>query len=108
MKMGDGDYLDVEFECSGRRDSANRRIIGIDPDLNTWGGYDGAFPEEPFNEEQGWGTVPLTPQERNELALYMLGLWGRYLINTVGAKDPNDPVVFETCPVCSCPRQRRL
>lgn len=59
----------VSFVISNRKDSANRGIIGINPELVTYEGYDGIFP--------CYGN-DLTEAERVELADYMIGLWLRY------------------------------
>lgn len=54
---------------TGRKDAANCSIIGINPELVTYEGYDGCFP--------CWGNE-LTKEERIELADYMIGLWTKY------------------------------
>lgn len=59
---------DDEFvlECSGRTFSANQRLISVSPiDYGVCEGYDGGI--GPVSE--------FTPEERRELADYMIGLW---------------------------------
>jgi hypothetical protein len=52
---------------TGREEYANRGIVGIDPDGQISGGYDGGFAHS--DEE------PMTNSERAELAAYMIILW---------------------------------
>lgn len=60
---------------TGRVESANAGIIGINPELDLHQGYDGSFASYaawgPEDEEY----KPLTKAEREELADYMIGLW---------------------------------
>ena len=61
---------------TGRRIIANGGIIGLAPDLEVSEGYDGTIYNdyiEEFEEEHR-----LTPAEVNELADYMVALWGKW------------------------------
>lgn len=60
------------YFSSGRTAYCNAGIIGIDPDLELSEGYDGGFSIDPYN------TGPITPDERREMAEYMIDLWRRY------------------------------
>ena len=60
----DGD--DIIFS-TGKRLYANCGIIGIDPDLDVYEGYDGDF-----------GDDKLTEEEKLELAEYMITVWKSY------------------------------
>ncbi len=61
-----------QFENTGRYASAHAHIIGIDDELNTFAGYDNQFDADgdPPNE--------LTPDERRELADFMIARWTEY------------------------------
>lgn len=69
---------------SGREVYSNNGIIGIDPELNTFEGYDGGL--------GAWGNE-FTQEERQELALYMIELWTMYGLNLapINLEDNNDP-----------------
>jgi len=54
---------------SGRSVYAHRLIVGIAPDLWTFGGYDHEFPD---------CGPDLTQDERKDLANYMIDLWTQY------------------------------
>lgn len=64
--VGDDAFI---LKCSGRTICPNRKIIGINPKLETFGGYDDALTD--------FGP-PLADDERKELAEYMIGLWKKY------------------------------
>ncbi len=61
---------DVIFD-SGKKLDANGGIIGLNQRLEAYGGYD---------QDLDWGGSDelLTPDERMELAEYMIALWRRY------------------------------
>lgn len=88
----------VVFESTRKEDSATNNIIGIDPDLNTSGGYDGDFPEDGEWDEEKREHAPLTMEERRELALHMLRLWERY------HDKGREPSLI--CPLCETARGR--
>ena len=58
-----------EFECSGKKFSANCHIIGINHELELHEGYDGSLGEY---------EIDFTPEEKRELADFMLGLWQKF------------------------------
>lgn len=64
MKIEDERYL---VFSTGRRETANLGIVGLGPDLTISEGYDGGF------NERDW-----TPDERRELADYMIAQWTAY------------------------------
>lgn len=57
--------------ASGRELSANRCIVGINHELDTFGGYDENLIMDDFITDD----PPLTRAEREELADYMIALW---------------------------------
>jgi hypothetical protein len=61
----DPDYVQV----GGRPFYANRGIIGLDPDGNAFGGYDGGF---------GPDVGEFTADERRELAEMMIARWRKF------------------------------
>lgn len=67
------------FECTGREIYANHCIIGINPDLDVYEGYDGYIEtsEDAPLIESG-DTIPLTPEERRELSDMMIALWKKF------------------------------
>jgi hypothetical protein len=59
---------------TGRSFYANGEIIGIDPDLQTYTGYDGTL-----NTSTLWDPLDdWSPEEKKELALYMIDLWKKF------------------------------
>jgi hypothetical protein len=71
MKREDSGYI----LSTGRSFYANNEIIGIDPDLQTYTGYDGILLtstiwDDPLDD---W-----SPKEKKELALYMIDLWKKF------------------------------
>lgn len=69
----------VEFECTGRKLEANRAIIGLKlgedtGDGRVFGGYDHAFR---YWDDEG-NVIPLTPEERKELAEFMASEWRKW------------------------------
>jgi hypothetical protein len=73
---------------SGRFFNPNRRIVGINPDLEIFGGYDSPVYMEPDPNvspgeisDLGW-----TPEEKSELADYMIALWGAFREKTLAKK----------------------
>lgn len=76
------------FECSGRGFYSNGHIIGINPNLEVYEGYDGTI-EHAGNPPDWWlaTTEPFyvnereyyfTKEEKRELAEYMINLWQQY------------------------------
>ncbi len=63
----DGD--DVKFR-SGRVEFANGGVVGISSDGELSGGYDEGFGHD--------NDVPLSKNEREELAAYMIELWVKF------------------------------
>lgn len=55
---------------TGRVIRTSYHIIGIDPELSTFSGYD--------NEIFFWEEDKLTPAERKELAEYVIALWQKW------------------------------
>jgi len=55
------------FETTGRRINANNEIIGINPNGDIYEGYD-----------RGIDSQEMTPEEREELANYMISLWNKF------------------------------
>ena len=70
------DHEYVTFETTGRIVCANGGIIGIDPRLEVHDGYDGMF--NTMKRGPGFDDRPMEPQERTELADYMIGLWSKF------------------------------
>jgi hypothetical protein len=68
MKIKDRSFY--VFECSGREVYANRLIIGIDPNLDVYEGYDGEIATSE--------TIPISSAERQELAEYMISRWEQF------------------------------
>jgi len=68
----DGRSEKFRFETTGREFYANCHIVGINPALELYEGYDG---------EVYWDDLPLTQPEREELADYMIGLWTQFKIS---------------------------
>jgi len=66
--LGDGSY---QFD-SGRYASAHAEIIGIDDEGNTFQGYDMDF------DADGDKPNELTPDERRDLADFMIARWTEY------------------------------
>jgi hypothetical protein len=66
MKISDDGK--VTFESTGLEASAHRGIIGISPDLRIFEGYDTAFL---LGDD-------LKPEERRELAEFMIERWRRF------------------------------
>jgi hypothetical protein len=62
----DCDKEEIVFS-TGRREYANWYIIGISPSLDVSQGYDGHIDTDKFS-----------PEERAELADYMIGLWSKF------------------------------
>lgn len=68
MKLADPEVDWDEYILStGRKFYANNGIVGISPDLRIYEGYDGG------PDDKNW-----SPEERRELADFMIGLWQRY------------------------------
>jgi hypothetical protein len=59
----------ITWESTGRQECINKGIVGISPSLNIYEGYDGCIPN--------WMN-PFTPEERKELADYMVDLWRKW------------------------------
>ncbi len=57
----------IIFESTGRKEYANCGIVGIDDNLEPSEGYDGGF------EHGNW-----SPEEKKELAEYMILRWKRF------------------------------
>jgi hypothetical protein len=70
----DADEEEYTFS-SGRVGRANCGIIGIGPDLSLADGYDGGFDMTPSRDSWHDDAQPLTPEERRELADYMIARW---------------------------------
>ena len=64
----------------GRSVYANCGIIGIDPNLQTFDGYDGNFDRE-WTVDGNTIYSTLSRSEKLELACYMISLWARYKDN---------------------------
>ena len=60
---------DFTFVTTGRKIDANRGIIGLAPDGSVFGGYDDIV----FYYDD-----PITPEERRELAEYMIAQWAAF------------------------------
>ena len=63
------EYGEAFVFSTGRKVNCNKGIIGLNPELKTYEGYDGDF---------CLYISPLTKEERIELADYMIGLWTKY------------------------------
>lgn len=59
---------------TGREFYAFAGILGIDANGDISYGYDGRIHTE--GDEDGWG--PWTPEERKEVATYVMGLWAKF------------------------------
>ncbi len=70
MKPTNGLFI---FESTGRTFRANCDIIGLAPDLQVYDGFDGT----PFIDANTY-VQTFTPEERRELADYMIALWMRF------------------------------
>jgi hypothetical protein len=64
---------------SGRTLDANQAIVGINPDLDTYEGYDGGFGPDASAIEY-CGEKPLTKDERDEIARFMIDLWTKWAV----------------------------
>ena len=74
----DDDTLDVfVLECSGRQVYANNGIIGINPELQVYNGYDGGLDAFCGPGESS----AFTREEQREIADYMIRLWIMYKHN---------------------------
>lgn len=69
----DGD--DTYTFSSGRKLYANRGILGIDPEGNTFDGYDSSWDERDFRPRENG---PMTKEERHEIADEMIARWQRW------------------------------
>ena len=58
----------VIFETTQKQSYANCGIIGLSPELKVYDGYDGEFSYDDM----------VTPEEKAELADYMIDLWTQY------------------------------
>lgn len=66
---------------TGREKNAHGGIIGLSPDMQVTDGYDGEFyrPKESWMDDDDYSEyVRLTPEERVELADYMITAWKRF------------------------------
>jgi len=74
------------FESTGRVIDANRNIVGIDPKMDVYSGYDDVVWEAGSAEFLGidYDDDRLTRAERAELADYMIGLWTVYKESRAG------------------------
>lgn len=69
----EGSYK-LRFESTGRVVSANNGIVGLNEKLEeVFEGYDGSIEHYYKPPEER-----LTPEERRELADYMIALWNKY------------------------------
>ncbi len=68
-ELGNGSF---QFESTGRYASAHADIIGIDDEGNTFAGYDNDF------DADGDEPNDFTPEERRELADFMIARWTVY------------------------------
>ena len=72
------------LESTGREAYANCGFVGINDDLELSYGYDGIF--VPYltkidivqNKDSLFAKAPWTPQERTEIANYMIDLWTKF------------------------------
>lgn len=68
---------EVHFS-SGKILRSHSGVIGINPKLDTYGGYDDCFGDIWDYETEIDIKVQLTGAERIEIADYMIGLWQQY------------------------------
>jgi hypothetical protein len=66
---------DRVFFASGRTRYANGGVIGVSPDLEVSDGWDGGFWSVGMEDH---ADDPLTRQDLEELADYMIGQWDRF------------------------------
>jgi hypothetical protein len=60
---------------SGKEIAANKGIVGINPDLEIYDGYDGQIEVFAYSFEKDSMEPTLTPEEALELSRFMVELW---------------------------------
>jgi len=69
---------EVFILSTGKEIGANRNIIGINPELEIYEGYDGQLDQPAYNHKKDCMEPPLTAEEAMELSHFMIQLWREF------------------------------